>query len=280
MPDIVDFIVIGAMKSGTNWLYRVLQLHPEVNPCRIKEPNFFLETGVLGGTWGQGPVWYNELFERQSGLRGEASTGYTKYPTGRGVPARIKSVASNAKFIYLVREPVDRAISHYIHNVLREREQRSIEDALLRAKKSGYIEVGLYYTQLEQYLEHFPAERFCVITSEALWKSNRPLASIADFLGIGRSSMEMQRLQPTNTTAAQLARFMQARPDAKNDAQKLLAEAIQTPSLSQKITAREIGALLGLGPEQRALLRGHFLADTQRLENFIGRTLDEWKPSI
>jgi hypothetical protein len=92
--------------------------------------------------------------------------------------------------------------------------------------------------------------------------------------------MEMQRLQPTNTTAAQLARFMQARPDAKNDAQKLLAEAIQTPSLSQKITAREIGALLGLGPEQRALLRGHFLADTQRLENFIGRTLDEWKPSI
>lgn len=180
------FLVIGAMKAGTTSLYEYLRAHPSVFMPSEKEPEFFSEPE----RWSKGLAWYSSLFAPGSRhpVRGEASTGYTRHPRFPETPARIASTLPDAKLVYLVRDPIERMVSHYRHSVLLGREKRSVDDALLGG--GGYLDTSRYGLQLHRYLEHFPTSQILVVFSEDLRERRLPtLQRIITFLAADPSAI-------------------------------------------------------------------------------------------
>ena len=108
-----DFLIIGAMKSGTSTLQVQLADQDGVFMTTPKEPNFFSDDDI----WAKGMGWYQGLFDEagEGDLLGEASTHYTKLPTHADVLQRMEGVIEAPRLIYMIRNPVARAVSHYIH---------------------------------------------------------------------------------------------------------------------------------------------------------------------
>jgi hypothetical protein len=161
------FFVIGAAKSGTSSLHFYLDQHPEVQMSANKEPRFFAGPD-RGIPYPPDKVWerdeYERLFDPVYRVRGESSTDYAAHPRRQGSAARIAELVPEAKFIYLVRDPVARTISHYKMGVALMGERRSLEEALEDLNPlSPYLASSLYATQIELYREHFPAERMLVV---------------------------------------------------------------------------------------------------------------------
>lgn len=160
-----DFIVIGAMKSGTTSLYTWLAQQPEVFLPATKEPNFFSRDEV----WGRGAPWYSSLFAPAADdqVVGEASVSYTRPDRGEVAADRIWSLVPGARLIYLVRHPIDRIRSHYRHQVQRRRERRPFEEAI-RDPQSQYVAQSLFYACLKPYVDRFPKDQICVVRMEDL----------------------------------------------------------------------------------------------------------------
>ena len=163
MPDdLPTFLVIGAMKSGTASLYRYLSAHPDVFTTTPKEPEFF------SYSWDRGLDWYRSLFAGSEGFdaRGECSTGYSKAPFRAGVPQRVRQVVPDAKLLYVIRDPVERIRSHYVHEISKRREDEAFDDAIRH--RSNYLDFTRYAYQLDLYLAHFPREQLLVLRTEDL----------------------------------------------------------------------------------------------------------------
>jgi hypothetical protein len=196
------FLLIGAQKAGTTSLYEYLRSHPQVFMPRYKEPNFF----VLEQNWGRGLEWYKQWFRPADSARaiGEASTRYTMYPMHDGVPERIASTLSAPKLVYVVRDPIDRMVSHYLHLVSKGTTRAPLKQALLG--ESWYITVSSYGLQLSRYLSYFPRDQICVVVSEELRaEREQTLAQVFAFLGVPPASREPVVANEYNPTADKLA---------------------------------------------------------------------------
>jgi hypothetical protein len=158
-----NLIVIGGLKCGTTSLHHYLNLHPNVTMSRPKELNFFVEEL----NWPLGRDWYRTHFPAGTAIRGESSPHYTNLPRFQGVAERMRSVIPDARLIYVVRDPIDRMLSHYIHNVGGGYETRQLADAL-GDDRSSYVARSRYATQLEPYLEAFAEGRIEIVTREEL----------------------------------------------------------------------------------------------------------------
>jgi hypothetical protein len=157
--------VIGAQKCGTTSLHFYLDQHPEIQMARGKELNFF----VGDGSWSKGVDWYAAHFDSDAPVRGESSPAYTNYPTFEGVPARIHSLVPEAKLVYMVRDPVDRTVSQYVHDYSTGKENRSIEDVFADGLTTHpYVVRSKYFLQLEQYLGLFDPGSILVVAQEEL----------------------------------------------------------------------------------------------------------------
>jgi hypothetical protein len=159
-----NLVVIGGLKCGTTSLHHYLGLHPEIGMSRPKELNFF----VAELNWDLGEDWYANHFSASDPVRGETSPHYTNEPRFSGVAERMARVlGDDARVVYMVRDPVDRLLSHYLHNVGGGYETRPMEEALADAE-SAYVQRSLYARQAEPYLEHLGAERIAFVTREDL----------------------------------------------------------------------------------------------------------------
>lgn len=158
-----DFIIIGAMKAGTTTLYRWLGTHPDIWLPAVKEPNYF-STG-----WAKGPKRYRSLFA-PAGPRttGEASVGYTDPDRSRTVAERLHATLPAVRLLYLVRHPVDRLRSQFQHQVLRGREQRTI-DEVLADPGNPYLARSLYWTCVEPFVDCFAPDQLQVVRFEDLF---------------------------------------------------------------------------------------------------------------
>jgi hypothetical protein len=97
----------------------------------------------------------------------------------------MKSLIPDAKLIYLVRDPIERIVSHYVHSCEAGREKRSIDEALRQLEGNKYIEPSRYYAQLERYLRVFPQPQILVIGMEAMRDDREEvLGSVFRFLGV------------------------------------------------------------------------------------------------
>ena len=180
-PSLPNFLVIGAMRSGTTSLFHYLRAHPQVWMSPLKEVEFFIEEG----NWWRGLDWYRRRFgDRSKALAiGEASTAYAKYPEHLGVPERIAACLPDVRLIYLVRDPIERIRSHYEHRVHVGSERSPLQEAVVR--EPSYVNCSRYGLQLERYLEWFPRERILVTTSEELRTSReKTMQRVYEFLGV------------------------------------------------------------------------------------------------
>jgi hypothetical protein len=196
-----DFLVLGAQKAGTTALYEYLRRHPQISGPSWKEVSFF------DRHWARGESWYRGNFPNVARTRGkhvgEASPSYVFHPLA---PRRVQEVVPEARLIVLVRNPVDRALSQYNHEVALGREPLPFEEALdveeerLRGEQERmaadpryfsrewwshtYKARGRYAEQLERWLAVFPREQLLVLPSDDLGSEPaRAHAQVLEFLG-------------------------------------------------------------------------------------------------
>jgi len=183
IPVLPNIIIIGAMKAGTSSLHYYLSKHPEIHMSKNKELNFFEREERPRRDLN----WYKAQFDGHYRFNGESSPQYTRFPRDRHVPARIKQTIGNPKLIYLLRDPVDRIVSHYIEMLTNWREMRPFEEVLVNIErdKHEYIECSSYYLQLSQYLKHFQPEDIHIVILERLSKNPKAeLKRVFRFIGV------------------------------------------------------------------------------------------------
>ncbi|MEA5619902.1 tetratricopeptide repeat protein [Cronbergia sp. UHCC 0137] len=194
-----NFIIIGITKGGTTSLYSYLTKHPQILPAIRKEINFWINRQ---GSFDRGLDWYCSHFPQispdQTWITGEATPFYLFYSKAS---ERLAQVFPQTKLILLLRNPIDRAVSHYYMNVAQAREDRSLETALISEldflkthpetdwvnSQIGrrYLIWGLYLKFIQEWLEWFPREQFLILKSEDLFKDpNTNVNQIFEFLGV------------------------------------------------------------------------------------------------
>lgn len=176
-----NLIVIGAAKCGTTSLHEYLDEHPEIAMSREKELRFFVEEK----NWPRGREWYSEQFE-DAPVRGESTPAYTVYPRYRGVPERMRELIPDARFVYLVRDPIERIVSHFVHRSVQFPGMGSLEQALADPQvREGFVLPSRYWLQLERYLACFPEDQLLVVDADELrGRRNETLARIFRFLQV------------------------------------------------------------------------------------------------
>lgn len=176
-----NLFIMGAMKSGTSSLQSWLGTHPDVFMCEPKEPCYFVDRVDLNwpqiealGLW-RGEEFYLNLFENAGNAKvvGESSTLYTKAPRIKGVPRRIQRFNPDARFVYLMRDPIERTISHYWHMVQHHGENRPLDRSI--RETPDYCDVSYYAMQLRNYFEVFGAKRVLALTFEELVRDPLPV---------------------------------------------------------------------------------------------------------
>ena len=180
------FIVIGAMKSGTSSLRDYLRGHPEVYIPPDEELHYFAEAI----NWKQGVDWYRARFADAGDAIavGEKSPTYTMHPEHPGVPERIHDLLPDVRLIYVVRHPIQRIKSHYVHQFGRGHEANPIRRAVREDPR--YLDTTRYAMQLQRYLDHFPREQILIVTSEGLKFDRRATVQrVYDFLGVDSSHL-------------------------------------------------------------------------------------------
>lgn len=176
-----NLIIIGAMKCATTSLHYYLGLHPQISMSKSKELDFF----VLERNWPKGKAWYESNFKAEAKVRGESSPNYAICQVFRGVPERMHALIPDAKLIYMVRDPLERMISHYLHEYTRGAEHRPAAEALGDAANNRYLYRSLYYQQLRRYLGYFPKANIMVLTQEDLYEARRDtLRKVFNFLDV------------------------------------------------------------------------------------------------
>lgn len=204
-----DFIIIGGQRCGTTSLYRYLVEHPDIAGARRKEVHFF------DNSFHRGTRWYNAHFplslERRARemrghplITGEASPYYLFHPHA---PRRVRQLVPNAKLIALLRNPVDRAYSHYHlsvrlgfetlpfeqaieseHERLNGELERMLADDKYYSRSHqhhSYLARGIYVDQLKIWLDTFPREQILILRSEDFYADPGPaIQQVTDFIGL------------------------------------------------------------------------------------------------
>jgi hypothetical protein len=209
-----DFLIIGAQKCGTTFLYQLLVQHPNVKPAFAKEVHYF------DLNYRRGDNWYRSHFplqmrESRTYITGEASPYYLFHPHA---PRRSSAVVPDAKLVVLLRNPVDRAYSHYQHQVKRvikgqapetlpfeeaiEVEERILPGEVSKMLRSeyyassthrarSYLSRGIYIDQLQAWSRFFPRKQMLIAKSEDLFSdTTNVLERMLDFLEIPRWAPE------------------------------------------------------------------------------------------
>ncbi len=196
-----DFIIIGVQKGGTSSLFRYLAQHPDLSMAYRKQLHFF------DRFWKKGEHWYQACFDfsGRNKMVGEATPYYFFHPH---VPARMKELLPRVKLILMLRNPVDRAYSHYkmkraqghepeadFERALELEEERTAREweKMLRqpdyyslaCRQFSYFRRSCYDEQLQRWLTHFDKSQMLIIRSERFFA--QPMAELKrvyDFLGV------------------------------------------------------------------------------------------------
>lgn len=287
--ELPNLLVIGAQKCGTTSLHAYLGAHPEIFMAAGKELDFFIRTEesipTMVGNWDRGLEWYRSRF-RGAGerVRGESSPNYTVHPFVRGVPERAASVVPDAKLVYLVRDPIERLVSHYVHQVAAGRERRPIDEAVAdvgSTQSSGYLFRSMYSMQVRRWLEAYPEEALLIASQEELLHDRRStLNRIFSFLGVDSAvtAPDFERLsERSSEKRSSGAVERRLRHGSIRRIAERVPGALRTPvgKAARAVAGRRI-ARPGMKSETREALRLAFAADVADLRQLTGRTFSEW----
>jgi hypothetical protein len=263
-PPLPTFLIVGAMRSGTTSLYRYLQAHPQVHMPH-KEIHFFDRRFELGVDW------YRSRFAGWAGQPaiGEATPTYMYEPAA---VERIATILPRARLVAMLRNPVDRAYSHYWMEHARGRDPRSFEDAVageLSGDGSGYLARGEYLGQLDRLASAFDASQVHVALLEDLHSSPElTYAAVCRFLDVDDGFRPAELGRSVN-------RFVRFRSMRVRALRRSLPQALGIGRIVGRLNARTDG-YPSLDAALRAQLVARFEPERQALAARLGRDLDVW----
>jgi len=191
-----NLVVIGAAKAGSTSLHNYLALHPEISMSHDKEVRYFTDPDCL--SWvGR----YQDYFAGGTRYRGESTPQYTKWPLYPGVVDRMADLTPDARLIYLVRDPVERAIAEYVEEVTWGVIGAGIEEELSDADAAHNVIVApsRYATQLREFYRRFdPSQILVVDLAELAEHPAVVVARVFDFLGLEQIELDDEALRPRN----------------------------------------------------------------------------------
>lgn len=276
-----NFIIIGGLKCGTTSIHHYLGLHPEIQMSKPKELNFF----VTEQNWDLGLDWYASRFDDRFPVRGESSPHYTNLPRFGGAAERIREHCPDARLLYMVRDPIKRILSHWVHATGAGYETRSLE-ATLADPESGYVRRSQYWMQLQPYLKLFPHEQIAVIAQEELQREREATMRRAfEFAGVD-----------AGFTSEQFDREWEKSAAKSSDRYQFMEKLIKLPGfrsfdknfdrlpesmrwLVEKVVHdpdKPPAPKPDLPPELEAKLRGYFRDDAPKVQEFAGRQFPGW----
>lgn len=277
------------MKSATTSLHNYLASHPSIFMSETKEPTHFVDgeqlKRVSPGLYRRG-YWrdrdrYLELFAAagDAAVVGESSTCYAMLPQVGGVARRIAAFNPDARIVYIMRDPIERIISHYWHNAKWQDESRPIEKAV--RDEPHYREWSHYARQLEPYLETFGRERVRVLTLEELQAD--PVVHMQDlyrWLGVD-ATVEQSQPERHNETGREISaatRLAFLRRLRNWRYWRAVSPMIPKPirAMVNAMTKRKVDRRSIDTTRVVEYLRPLLLAETEQLTELLGREFPEW----
>ena len=264
-PILPNFLIIGAAKSGTTSLAHYLRAHPQAFMPRLEPHSFTAER-----RWKLGQAWYENQFKAAGNAVavGETSASYSRSPLDQGVPDRIATLVPDIRILYLVRRPLHRMRSEYLHRLLNGKENRSLLDA------------SRYALQIDRYLEHFPPEQLLVLTAEQLRHARGvSLDRVQEFLGLDRGWQPPKLGREYNRTAPKPAR----RPIPRS-LKRLLDASLHvgvSPRAVERLSHRSVATTVDqtqivFSDQARASLDDELRDDARRLHSHLAPQFDGW----
>jgi hypothetical protein len=270
-------LIIGAMKSGTTSLFSLLSQHPEILACREKEPQFFTDDAKFAG----GVEAYEKLWPAADDAGGrvwlEASTNYTKLPAFANAADRIATFTGDFRFIYMLRDPIERIESHYTHGLA---DGWLSENADLK-NEPHLINVSRYAMQIAEYYARFPAEKILLLRFEDF--AAEPMGAlrrICVFLGIDPEFSFRSSDRPMNTNRD---RLLEKSPllGGLGEVPGVSSLARLAPkrlvSLARTRLPRSGGENIRLNADQREFVLKELREDLARLEQEFGFDTSAWR---
>jgi hypothetical protein len=273
-----SFIGIGGKRCGSTWLHKLLLQHPKIYmPIKRKEVNFF------DANYDKGLGWYESFFPSESDKEiyqaiGEMSP---QYLTNVQCPKRIASVQSIRKLIVILRNPVDRAYSHYGLIIRSGSYKKSFEYFILDYPYA--ITEGFYSTHLNSFLEYFSREQLCcLIFEESVNDLLLTQTKIENFLNLKSDNFSwtvvQQKIKESYSPQfSQLAKIStKARNYLRDSDLDWIVNFANTMGF-QKMLKLGRTSLPKIKRETRLRLQDTFYKDIEKLEGILERNLDIWR---
>jgi len=273
------FIICGAQKGGTTALYDYLKEHPDICIPPKKELHYF------DLNYYRGVKWYEKQFKgckkNEINAIGEASPFYMYLEE---VPERIHALLPDVKLIFILRNPIDRAYSHYWHEVklgyeylsfekaIEKEEERLAKGDLFSKQHYSYKDRGKYVIQLKRYRKYFPREQMLILVNEELRENPQyTMKKIFGFLGVDVSftssnwyTQHHKGKQPRIWKLQQLKGKL-----AGNLLGNKLGHLIDFMNLKEGYPP--------MNHNVRKELAGYFEAYNMELERFLGKKMERWQ---
>jgi hypothetical protein len=260
-------IIIGAMKAGTTYLYNLLRQHPAICSASNKEPNYFVEheQPSLQGYSDCFPEWDENIHKYAL----EGSVNYTKVPAFPDCAKRMATIKGvEYKFVYLIRDPVERIRSHYRH-VVRSGIQFRIDENDI---DQNALDISAYAMQLDRYLTYFPKGNIKIIQFEEFIADPEPITNqIFNLLNI-------DPMQPTTHIDANKARSRFMQPWIYTLRRKLpvrFSLRKYVPNFLYRISNRNI-TRFDLTEKHVSIIRRYLADDMMRLQKEYNISIDKW----
>lgn len=286
----VDFIGLGAARSGSSWIANVLRAHPGICLSEPKEVRYFnrylvpvgKDKGQLNSNHDESIAWYTRHFShaRKGQRKGEISPVYF---FDEAAPASIKKHFPDIKLIVCLRNPVKRAYSSYrLHRGLSIIDDIPFEQAI--EQESVYIDMGLYARQLKRYLEYFRRDQLLVVIFEDLIRQPElefkrifefldiPEVEDIDYSGRGTNESSAMRSRGIHKAAYKFTRFM---VDAKMGFVIDRLRTLGVHSLVNKMNSSP-STCAPMKEGTAAVLMDSFRDDIRDLEALLELDLSQW----
>ena len=288
-----NYMFIGAAKSATTTFFDILKKHEDIFVPKFKEPHFFnIDENYLKGL-----DWYKKTYFKDINNESIIIDFTPTYLYYKLCAERIfDSLGPNVKFVIILRNPVDRAYSHYNHSKRDGHEVSSFEDAVkleneriekfrdkndfLSELRCSYISQGLYFEMISAYLKYFDLNNFLIINfeSEVVQNLDQTLLKLSKFLKLDLSNLDYEI--HSNKSGKPKYKLLQKIITNNNLFRKILK--ILVPQKQRQIIRNKIKnfnkedfVYLQLSEEKRRqLFEKYFRKDIMKLENLIGKKMN------
>jgi hypothetical protein len=295
-------LIIGAMKCGTTSLFNYLSEHPEISRCRYKEPHFFEDSDRFY----KGFDYYQSLWDWNPDIHKialEANPGYTKFthPKNLNAAKNIFQIQTdtnaNFKFIYIMRNPLDRIESHCNHldriklktnnfkqNVISEVISEIDRNITIAGINKWIIDTSKYAMQLEEYYKRFDKNNIILLDFEDLKKDPiNVVKKVCQFLDVD-SNYEFKNLNTIHNNSHQKVNIIMPGYNftRKTKVVKLLVQLLpdEIKKSFRTLFGRKIERQVYLSAEQKKYILNELKADLNKLKNDYGLEIDRWNIKV